>query len=60
MFSADEAMIGLPRLAHHHGRMAIIVERANALVIDASLREGDISTDYVNNIQFTLDVLDEV
>ena len=42
MFSADEAMIGLPRLAHHHGRMAIIVERANALVIDASLREGDI------------------
>ena len=42
MFSADETVIGLPRLAHHHGRMAVIMKRANALVVDASLREGDI------------------
>lgn len=54
MLSANEAMVCLPRLANHHGRMAVVMKRAGSLMINTSLLQIDIGTDYINNIKLTL------
>ena len=60
MLSANKATVCLSRLANHHGRMAVVMKRADSLMINTSLLQIDIGTDYINNIKLAFDVIDEI